>query len=146
HVPRRHLEGDVVGERLVPGQGVAPPGGPRGVGADVVARAEAPPLRAEHHDAGRGVAVGLAEALDELVLQVEADGVELVGPVERDDADVAVDGVAHERGGHGGAPRGWGWSGQTVTSHRPTSRLLTRWAVAWREARRGGGGPGSGRG
>ena len=65
HVPRRHLERDVVGERLVPGQRVALPRGAGRVGADVVAGGEAPPLGAQHHHAGGRIGVGLVEALDE---------------------------------------------------------------------------------
>ena len=85
----------------MPGQRVATPRRPGRVGPDVVAGGEAAPLGAEHDHPRRRVAVGLVEALDERALQIGADGVELVGPVERDDADAAVDGVGHELRGHG---------------------------------------------
>ena len=78
HVPRRHLERDVVGERLVPGQRVAAPRGAGRAGADVVAGGEAPALGAQHHHAGGRIGVGLVQALDEQALELGADRVELV--------------------------------------------------------------------
>jgi hypothetical protein len=63
--------------------------------ADVVADAEAAPRGFQHHHMGRRIVVGLAERVDQFVLELLADGVELVGPVERDDADFVVGLVAN---------------------------------------------------
>src|SRR4029453_8472263 len=101
--PRRPPPPHVVGQRLVPGQRVAAPSGPGGTGADVVAGREAASLGAHHHDAGGRIAVGLVEAREQQRLELGRDRVELVGPVERDETDPAVDGVGHELSDHGGS-------------------------------------------
>ena len=49
---------------------------------------------AQHHDRGRGLFVGARERRDDLVLHRGIDGVELVGAIERDDADFLVGLVA----------------------------------------------------
>src|SRR5207302_9574250 len=65
------------------------------------AGAEARTIRAEDEHAGGGIAVGVVESLHRRALELGADGVEVVGPVERDDPDAAVGGIGHELLGHG---------------------------------------------
>src|SRR4029453_16969286 len=101
HLPRRHLEPHVVGERRVPGQRVVAPGRPVRTGGDVVAGAEAPALGSQHDHTGGRVPIGLVQALDERRFQLVADGIEFFRTVERDDADTAVDGIRDEVRGHG---------------------------------------------
>src|SRR5262249_267044 len=55
----------------------------------------------EDDHAGGRIPIGLVQALDERRFQLRADGVELVRPVERDDADAAVDGIRDELRGQG---------------------------------------------
>src|SRR5262249_10692016 len=100
HRPRCELEPRVVGQRLVPGQRVALARGARRVGRDVVARGEAAPLGAQHDHARGRIAIGLVEAVDQQLLQPGADGVQLVGPIQRDNADAAVGGVGDDRVAH----------------------------------------------
>jgi len=127
---------------FVPGEGVAAPRGPGRVGRDVAAGAEAAPLAAEHDHARRPIPVGLVETLDEHAFHVGIDGIELLGPVERDDADPAVDGVGDEWRGHetllvAGMSAGFTCSGlipiptsragiRRSRGHRPSSRTASR--------------------
>ena len=71
--------------------------------ADIEADAEAAPFRPQHDHAGGGILVGALELARERKPHVHAECVELLGPVERDDADLAVSGI--ENGvGHGAKP------------------------------------------
>ena len=61
---------------------------------DVAARAERTPGAADDDDADRLVGTGFPQRLQELVVRLHAEGVELLGPVERDRRDAAVGAVA----------------------------------------------------
>ena len=72
-----------------------------GLGADVVTGAEAAALGAQQHDTGRRFVIGARERGEQLLHQLRADRVQLVRPVERDDADLVVDFAEHHGIGHG---------------------------------------------
>jgi hypothetical protein len=61
------------------------------VAADVEADAEGAAFGTQHDDAGRGIVVGHAQRPLELETQLHAQGIELVGPIQSDDADLLVD-------------------------------------------------------
>ena len=73
---------------------------------EVAAGGERPAVAGEHHGAGVTVDVDLRPQVGETLVQVVVDGVEVVGPVQADDADRAV-GLDHDLVGHvvhGGSP------------------------------------------
>jgi len=129
HQPRRHLEFELFVQVVVRlGRIAAPVSISVGVGAgrlrpDVVAGAEAAPLGAQQHDAGRRVGVGPVKRVEQRVLQLGADRVELVRAVQRDDADLVVDLVQHDRLGHGVLPAR---PAIAATVHRPGRRTPIR--------------------
>src|SRR5207248_3670950 len=93
-------ECELRGQMLVRLDRVAAPlraGRPR---ADVVAGAEAAALGAQQDDAGRRLLVGPGKGTEPLLHQLGADRVELVRPVQRDDAGLIVDLVEHHGFGH----------------------------------------------
>src|SRR5262249_15173409 len=106
------------------------PRGARRARPDIVAGAEASSLGAQDDDARARVTVGFVKALDEQAPELGRDGVELLRPVERHDADAAVDGVGHERGRHRAfllvesRPRGFG---RRETSSATTTGLSRRY-------------------
>src|SRR5262249_37323482 len=81
---------------LVKFQRIVPPGLRAVAAADVEADAEAAPGPAQHDDAGAGVGVRLLEHALDPEPHVHRERVELVGPVEGDDADLAVGLVADD--------------------------------------------------
>src|SRR5262249_15424582 len=64
--------------------------------AEVVSDAEALPGAAEHDQAGRGILVGLGEPLLERAPHIHAQRVELLRPVQGDEADLLAGLVAHQ--------------------------------------------------
>src|SRR5262249_32582126 len=89
-----------VADRLVAGERVALARGAGRIRRDGVARRKASPVGAQDGLARGRIAIGLVKALDQELLELEADGVELVGAVQRDDADAAVGGVGDDGGAH----------------------------------------------
>src|SRR5882757_1397860 len=69
--------------------------------AHIEADAEAAPFRPQHDHAGGGILVGALELARERKPHVHAERIELLGPIERDDADFAVGGIENGFSGHG---------------------------------------------
>ncbi len=99
HVPGHQLEREAAAQALVEFERVVAPG-LVAAAAEIVARAEAASRPAQHHHAGGGVLVGLRERDAKLAPHVHAERIELVGPVERDEADLAVGVVEDELFSH----------------------------------------------
>ncbi len=74
--------------------------GRRRLAADVVTGTEAAARGAQQHDAGRFFVVGVGERIEQLAHQLRADRVELVRPVQSDDADLVVELAEDHRFGH----------------------------------------------
>src|SRR5262249_58219069 len=98
--PRRHQAAEASTQARVVLERVVPPGVFTTTAADVEADAEAAPGPAQQDHTGRGVLVGAPEHLLEREPHLHRQGVELVGPVERDDADLAVGFVKYKVSGH----------------------------------------------
>jgi hypothetical protein len=76
----------------------------RRVAIDIVADAEGPPVGSQDDNVDRLVVVRLDQSLGDGSPQLMIDGVELLGPVHRDDGDIAVRLVLHEIVGHASSP------------------------------------------
>src|SRR5438270_6345325 len=75
-----------------------------GLGADVVAGAKAATFGTQQHDACCRVGIGAGKRLGKRQLQLAADRVQFLRPVQRDDADLVVDLVKHDPIRHGYLP------------------------------------------
>ena len=101
--PRRHQGAQADREPLMIFERIVAPGRLRAIltaPADVEADAEAAALRAQHDHAGRRIVVGPAQRALQLQTQLHAQGIELVGSIQRDDADLLVDLIQHTLRGH----------------------------------------------
>ena len=86
---------------------------------EVPAGREGPPVAGEHHGPGLGVGVDLREELGQPAVQLVVGGVQVLGPVQADDAHRPV-GLDLQLGGHVG-------SGHEAGSPRMRPATRLRW-------------------
>ena len=97
HQPGRHLEFQLRMEMCVRLGRVGTPIIRAGFfGADIITGAEAAPIGAQQHNAGRRIRLRHGEGLGQRILQLSANRIQLVGPIERDDADFLIDLVKND--------------------------------------------------